>query len=114
VSTAYLFGGIVPISQVITFVSRLVLLVISVRSVPLLVFIPGLAGVHPVLSCSFTMVFCDVAWQPLLCMVSALSNTLSCEIVFGVSLMVSIIALVGLCCMVRFAFRFLVMLFGYV
>jgi len=98
---------------VITFVSRLVLLVISVRSVPFwLVFIPGLAGVHPVVSCSFTMVFWLVFAQPLLCMVSALSNTLSGEIVFGVSLMVSIIALLGLCCMVRFAFRFLVMLFG--
>jgi len=34
VSTAYLSGGIVPTVHVITFVSRLVLLVISVRSVP--------------------------------------------------------------------------------
>jgi len=67
VSTAYLSGGIVPISHVITFVSRLVLLVTSVRSVPFwLVFIPGLAGVHPVVSCSFMMVFWLVAAQPLL------------------------------------------------
>ena len=99
-STAYLFGGIVPMVHVITFVSRLVLLVISVRSVPFwLVFIPGLAGVHPVLSCSFTMVFWLVFAQPLLCMVSALSNTLSGEIVVGVSLMVSIIALLGRLCL---------------
>jgi len=60
-----------------------VLLLISVRSVPFwLVFIPGLAGVHPVVSCSFMMVFWLVAAQPLLCMVSALSNTLSCDIVW--------------------------------
>jgi len=101
VSTAYLSGGIVPMVQVITFVSRLVLLVISVRSVPFwLVFIPG----------SFMMVLVLVAAQPLLCMVSALSNTLSCEIVVGVSLVVSMIGCALLCCMVRFAFRF----FGYV
>jgi len=90
---------------VITLVSRLVLLVISVRSVPFwLVFIPGLAGVHPVFSCSLTMVLAVVAAQPLLCMVSALSNTLSGAIVFDVSLMVSIIALAASCCMVRFVF----------
>ena len=112
-STAYLSGGIVPTVQVITFVSRLVLLVISVRSVPFwLVFIPGLAGVHPVVSCSCMMVLVVVSAQPLLCMVSALSNTLSGEIVVGVSLVVSIIGCALLCCMVRFAFRFLVMLFG--
>jgi len=108
VSTAYWFGCMVPMVHVTTFVSRLVLLVISVRSVPFwLVFIPGLAGVHPVLSCSFMMVLAVVAWQPLLCMVSALSNTLSCDIVFGVSLMVSIIGCVSLCCIVRFAVRVL-------
>jgi len=98
---------------VTTFVSRLVLLVTSVRSVPFwLVFIPGLAGVHPVLSCSFTTVLVAVAWHPLLCMVSALSNTLSCDIVFGVSLMVSIIGCVSLCCIVRFACLLLFMLLG--
>jgi len=48
----------------------------------------------------------------LLCIVSALSNTLSGAMVFGVSLMVSIIALVALCCMVRFVFRLLFVLWG--
>jgi len=94
----------VPTSHVTTFVSRSVLLVSSVRSVPLmLVFIPGLAGVHPVLSCSLTMVLAAVAAQPVLCMVIALSNTLSGDMVFGVSLMVCIIGWAAFCCMVRFA-----------
>jgi len=113
VSTAYLFGGIVPIVHSTTLVSRSVVLLTSVRSVPFwLVFMFGLAGVHPVLSCSLMMVFSVVSAQPLLCMVSALSNTLSGAIVFGVSLMVSIIAWALLCCMVMFAFRFLFMVLG--
>jgi len=108
VSIAYWSGCIVLTSHVTTFFSRSVLLLSSVRSVPfMLVFMPGLAGVHPVVSCSLTNVLAVVAPQPLLCMVSALSNTLSCAIVFGVSLMVSIIASVALCCMVRFACRVL-------
>ena len=112
-STAYLFGGIVPTVHVTTFVSRSVLLLTSVRSVPFwLVFIPGLAGVHPVVSCSLMMVFVVVSAQPLLCMVSALSNTLSGAIVLGVSLMVSIIACELLCCMVMFACLLLFMALG--
>jgi len=107
VSTAYFVAAIGPSSHMITLVSRFVVLVTSVMSVPfVLVFMFGLAGVHPVLSCSFMM----VAWHPLLCMVSLLSNTLSGAVFFGVSLIVSRIGCWLCCCIVRLVCVFLVRL----
>jgi len=104
---------IVPSVQVSVLVSRSVPLLVSVMSVPFaLVFMFGLAGVHPVLSCSFMIVFSVVGAQPLLYIVSLLSNTLSGLMVCGVSLMVCSIAFALCCCIVRFVCLFLVMLLG--
>jgi len=78
----------------------------SVMSVPsLFVFMAGFAGVHPVESVSFIMVFCVVAAHPLLCMVSADSNTPSVASSIGVAFPSSMVLLISLV-----LFR----LFGYV
>jgi len=62
----------------------------SVMSVPsAFVFIAGFAGVQPVESFSFIIVFCVVGAHPLLCMVSADSNTPSVAVTLGVSLVIS-------------------------
>jgi len=61
----------------------------------------GFAGVHPVESFSFIMVFWVVAAHPLLCMVSVDSNTPSVAVIFGVSLVIS--SIVGV---VRVTFQF--------
>jgi len=73
----------------------------------LLVLIDGLAGTHPVESCSLMMVLATVGAQPVLCMVSADSNTLSAAIVFGVSRMISRNGALLFCSREMFAVRVL-------
>jgi len=87
----------------------------SVMSVPsLFVFMAGFAGVHPVESVSFIMVFCVVAAHPLLCMVSADSNTPSVAVTLGVSLVISSIGVAFPSSMVLLISLVLFRLFGYV
>jgi len=97
------------------FVSRFVVVLATVMSVPsAFVFIAGFAGVQPVESCSFIIVFWVVAAHPLLCMVSADSNTPSTAVTFGVSLVISSIGVLFACCMVLLISLVLFRLFGYV